>query len=283
MRSLQDISKERDAMRTIVSLTSAFEGIASLHILQIRDQVMRSQAFFGELWQIYRQIRVDELFHFGRAPTAAQPVNKELLILITSEGGLSGDIDQRLIQTALTKYRPAANDIIVVGHHGSVLLAQSGVAVAKSFKLPARDRDINVLPLVAEIQRYTGSTVYYQHYASLAVQQVMNIAINAAVEELAKNVKPSGDLITETNYIFEPSTYAVVSHLERTMMQVALSQVILDSKLAQYASRFRAMTVAHSKSGESLEDLQFLFAKSRRRLKDERLKEIVNGLKGSRL
>ncbi len=279
MRSLADIAKERDILRTVVGLTGAFEGIASMHIAQIRSQVIASQDFFGELWQIYRQIRVDELFHFGRAPSSQKVINKELLILITSEGGLSGDIDLRLLDQALDNYDPAGSDVMVVGHHGSVLLAQRRVAFVKSFKLPVHDADINVMSLVNELQGYATTTVYYQHYVSLAVQEIKSIALVSAVEELAKHVEAGGDLITEANYIFEPSTYAVVSHLERTMLQIALSQVILESKLAQYASRFKAMTVAHKKSDDSLEELNFDYAISRRRLKDERLKEIINGLK----
>ena len=52
------------------------------------------------------------------------------------------------------------------------------------------------------------------------------------------------DIISERNYIFEPSSFAVVAHLERTMLEISLSQTILESKLAQYASRFRAMSAA---------------------------------------
>ena len=56
------------------------------------------------------------------------------------------------------------------------------------------------------------------------------------------------EMINEWTYIFEPSTYAVVAHLERSMMQIAVSQLILESKLAQYAARFRAMSAIASES-----------------------------------
>lgn len=63
------------------------------------------------------------------------------------------------------------------------------------------------------------------------------------------------------------------------MMNIALSQLILESKLAQYASRFRAMSAAHVKSEESLQDLKTEYAHVRRNIKDERLKEVVNSLR----
>src|SRR5438477_5138844 len=143
MRQLNDINRERDMLSIMVELTSAFEGIASLHISQIKDQVQRSQKFFNELWRIYTQIRVDPLFHFGRGTQAPKLNAKELLVLLTTEGSFSGDVDQRLIAEVLAYYKPEANDIIVVGQHGANQLTQKGVRFVKSFKSPASDLNIN--------------------------------------------------------------------------------------------------------------------------------------------
>jgi len=279
MRQLAEISRERDAMSVILELTSAFEGIASLRISQIKDQVQSSEQFFGEMWRIYSQIRVDELFHFGRGQSAAAVINKELLILITAQGSFSGDIDQKLIEEALKIYRPERHDIIVVGHHGAVQLAQMGIKYLHSFKLPDQDRNINVMPVIAEVQKYVSTTVYYQAYISLTTQDVRHIKLASAVAERGKNIKPGDETISEQNYIFEPSTFEVVDHLERSMMQIMLSEVILESKLAQYASRFRAMSAAKTKADESFGDLNILYNRAKRHLKDERLKEVINGLR----
>jgi F-type H+-transporting ATPase subunit gamma len=281
MRQLSEISKDRDAMGTMVELTSAFEGIASMRISQIKNQVASSEQFFGELWKIYSQIRVDELFHFGRGQSVEKLIEKELIILITSEGSFSGDIDQKLLSEALKEYKPDKSDIIIIGHHGAVQLAQRGIEYVKSFKLPEQDRNINVLPIIGEVQKYASTIVYYQNYVSLTKQKVKRIKLSTAVAERGKNVEKDEELITEHSYIFEPSTYEVIDHLERSMMQITLSEVILESKLAQYASRFRAMTAAHDKADESFDDLNLLYSRAKRNLKDERLKELVNGLRKS--
>jgi F-type H+-transporting ATPase subunit gamma len=279
MRQLTEISKERESMEVVVELTSAFEGIASLRIAQIKDLVQSSEKFFGELWRIYKQIRVDELFHFGRGQSVAQVVEKELLILITAEGSFTGDVDQRIIKEALSNYNSAKNDVVVIGHHGTVQLAQAGIEFVRSFKLPDNDKNINVMPIVAIVQKYASASVYYPAYVSLTSQKVKKIQLDNAVAERGDSVKMGGDIISEDNYIFEPSTYEVVDHLERSMMQITLSEVILESKLAQYASRFKAMSAAHSKADESFSDLNTLLHKARRQLKDERLKEIINSLR----
>jgi ATP synthase F1 gamma subunit len=279
MRQLTEISRELGTMETIVELTSAFEGIASMRIAQIRDQVKSSEQFFGELWRIYKQIRVDELFHFGRSQVVTQVIKKELLILITAQGSFSGDIDRRLIDEALKYYKPQRHDIVVVGQHGALQLTELGIAYVRNFKLPQQDRNIDVTPIVEEVQKYASTTIYYQAYVSLTNQEVRHMQLSKAVAERGKGVTLGEEIISERNYIFEPSSYEVINHLERSMMQITLSEVILESKLAQYASRFRAMSAAHDKADDSFSNLHMLYSRAKRHLKDERLKEVVNGLR----
>jgi ATP synthase F1 gamma subunit len=282
VRQLTEISAARDSVATIVGLTGAFEGIASMGISQIKDQVQQSSQFFAELWRIYNQIRVDELFHFGRRQSAEKVIKKELMVLITAEGGFSGDIDERLVSQALEHYQPEKNDVIVIGHHGLVLLQQRGVRPKRSFQLPKHDRNITAAPLIEEVQRYESTTVYYQSYESLVAQEVKTIKLATAVAEKGKTVEAGEEVISESNYIFEPSTFAVIDHLEQSMMQITLSEVILESKLAQYASRFKAMSIAKERADETLHDLTWQYMRAKRHVKDERLKEILNGLRGSK-
>lgn len=279
MSRLQEVAAQRIAMDTIVNLTSVFEGIASMRIAQTKTQVLQSQQFFTELWHIYSQLRVDSLFRYGRSKSE-EVIDKQLFIVITSEGGFSGDIDQKLIKSMLEKFDPVKQDIIIIGHHGAVQLIQAGVTFKKYFTLPSKDRNINVQPLINEVRKYKSTTVFYQTYVSLMVQEVKDIDLSHAVQQEARNASDTKkEYISEATYIFEPSTFDVAAHLERSMMQIALSQVILDSKLAQYASRFRAMSMAKDRANELHTNLGILFNRTKRRIQDERLKEMINGLR----
>lgn len=279
MKHPNDIAREEMSMATLVELTSVFEGIASMRIAQIKNQVLQSTKFFEELWKIYSQLRVDSLFSFGRDRANVKIIDKELYIIITAEGGFSGDIDQKLLQLMLTTYDKDKNEILVIGHHGAMQLAQRSIAYKKYFKLPTKDTNINVMPIIREVQQYRSTKVFYQEYVSLMVQDVKRIELSSAVKERGDVSEKAEDLISEDTYIFEPSTYAVAAHLERSMMQIAVSQVILESKLAQYASRFRAMSASHQRADETKTDLHMEYNRARRGVKDERLKEIINGIK----
>jgi ATP synthase F1 gamma subunit len=273
-----EIQKMILGTQTLVNLTGVFEGIASMRIAQIKNQVLQSQSYFDRLWQMYSQITIAP-FGFGRQHTDQEVINKELYIVITAEGGFSGDIDQKLISWMLEHYDKEKNEIVVIGHHGAIQLSQRGVSFKKYFKLPTKDDNINVSPIIREVQNYSSTSVFYQTYVSLSVQDVKRISLSKAVEEQGKNVKKSDKVINELTYIFEPSVFAVVNHLERSMMKIALTQVILESKLAQYASRFRAMTASHDLANETLSDYKLAYHRSKRAVKDERLKEMINGLR----
>jgi F-type H+-transporting ATPase subunit gamma len=281
MKHPNEIAREEISMGTLVELTSVFEGIASMRIAQIKNQVLQSTIFFNELWSIYTQLRVDSLFSFGRGDENKVVVDKELFIIITAEGGFSGDIDQKLVQMMLKDYSKDKQDIIVIGHHGAVQLAQRGVEYKKYFKLPNKDQNINVMPIIREVQKYRATAMYYQEYVSLMEQEVKRIELSMAVQEKGKASETSEDIISEETYIFEPNAYTVAAHLERSMMQIAVSQLILNSKLAQYASRFRAMSASHQRASEQRSDLHLSYNRARRAVKDERLKEIINGMKKS--
>ena len=286
MKSPLDIDRELKGVTALTDITGVFEGIASMRITQIKNQVLESQQFFEKLWGVYSQIRVDKSFHFGRRQSKDELINKELLIAITGEGGFSGDIDKILIEKLIAEYDEVKHDVIVIGHHGAAQLTQNGIKYHKSFRFPSKDQNINVMPIVAEVQRYKSSSVFYQTYKSLMYQDVNRIGLDVVVQnegsKLEKSKKGLEEIITESTFIFEPSTYAVVDHLERSMLNIALSQTILDSKLAQYASRFKAMSAAHQKSTELTRDLTINLNRAIRTVKDERLKEITGGLKRKR-
>jgi F0F1-type ATP synthase gamma subunit len=250
MRRPAEIEKEEAAVATLVELTSVFEGIASMRISQVKNQVLQATEFFNQLWGIYSQIRVSSIFGFGRGNSGEQVIEK--------------------------------NVIIVIGHHGAIMLAQRGISYEKYFKLPTKDQNINVAPIIREVQRYRATSVFYQEYKSLTVQEVKRIDLSHAVQEKGAISDKPDEFISEQNYIFEPTTFDVVDHLERSMLNIAVSQLILNSKLAQYASRFRAMSASHQRSDESKADLHLQYNRAKRAIKDQRLKEIINGLKMSR-
>lgn len=275
MSRLGTITEELDQIKTIANLSGVFETIASMQIARVKQQVLQSKGFFDELWRIYTELRANPDDNFTVKPTE----KNDLFLVITAEGGFSGDIDQKLIEWMLTKYDKKTTEIIVIGHHGAMQLAQRGVGIRKYFKLPEKDENLDIGPMIDEIIKYPKTTAFYQTYVSLTVQDVKKIDLKTAVQNLSQTVSEEEEVISSVNYIFEPSEGEIIGYLESTMLGVAVAQIILESKLAQYASRFNAMSAAHDRAGETVNDLTLAFNRAKRGLADERLKEIINSMR----
>lgn len=280
MRRPLEIKAEEASVRSVVSLTSALETLSSMQIAKTKNKVLISNQFFEEVWNIYKQIRVDVMFNYGRRIDET-PINKELLILITAKGGLSGDIDNRLIRKFMEHYDETKNDVMVIGHHGTLKLKQAHVDFTYYFDLPEHDY-INVDPLMDITRKYAKSRIFYQNYISLSQQEIVEVDLSDVVSSkgrVADLATLPDDMVSEKTYIFEPSSYAVAAYLENSILRLTISQFIYDSRLAQVASRFKAMSAAKERSITNAAELHTEYNRAKRSQVDTRLKESMAGLK----
>lgn len=277
MKRVVAIQQELTQVSNIKKMTSVFEAIASIHIAEIKDQVVSSTAFFHQLWNIYSQIRVGkEDFTRHRKPSIT---DRTALVAVTSDGGLIGDIDDRIIESMLKHQDLSKADIYVVGAHGISLLSRKGIKPIQTFQLPEADENIRVDDIAAVMNRYQRATVYYQTYISLLHQEVARIDLFSAVAALGQQSTGKQEVISSEDYIFEPSLNEIVEYMESVMLEIALGQIILESKLAQYASRFNAMTAAKSKADDMEKEMLLSMHRSKRSQGDERIREVLGGMK----
>ena len=279
MRRPGVIEKEMGSIGTLKDLTSVFESLASTQVAKVKDKVQLSQAFFDLLWQRYTSLRVDPKKRItGREGVGDN--GRRVLVLISAEAGLSGDLDMRMIESMQSEYDPKDTDIVVLGSHGASQLSQRGIPYVKFFQLPETDQYINVNPVVDIIRPYEKITVYYEEYLSLGQQEVRSINLVTSIQTMSEDAPE--DVITADETIFEPSLDEIADEMEASMMSLALSQTILESGLAQAASRFNAMTVAEDRAGELLRDYTMEFHRAKRAESDRRLREVLVGIKKKR-
>ena len=276
------IADDLHQIGTIADLTSVFEGIASLEIGRLREQVLSSKKFFHELWNIYSQLRISEDSLLSDGHTHQNP--KKLLVAITAQGGLSGDIDSRLVESLMREYDVNTCDVVVVGSHGQMLLAQRKVKPVRYFDLP-KGRDGFGLtltePLVEMVGEYSQTIAFYPSYLSLSQQNPARIELIAAVRTFDEDDwDEEAEIISELEYDFEPNFGEMVDYLEHTMLGLVISEIILEAKLAQPASRFNAMASAKQRALEMKGELRLAFNRSKRAAAAERNREIIAVLKG---
>ncbi len=276
MRKPSAIEKEAVQIGTVKDLTAVFESLASTQVAKVKNKVALSNQFFELLWERYSSIRVDPSSRItNRDDEQKNP--RKVFVVISAEAGLSGDIDQRLIETMSQDYDASTTDVIVLGSHGASQMRQRGVPYTRFFQIPESDRYIDVSPVIDAVADYSDIIVYYEQYISLSEQIIKSINLISTMKDMSDDFEEGA--ITAADTIFEPSLDQIADEMESTMMTLVLSQSILESSLAQAASRFNAMAVAKKRAGELLDDSIMEFHRAKRGDSDRRMREVMVSLK----
>lgn len=279
MRRASAIEKDAAEITTVQDLTGVFESLASTQVAKVKNKVELSKQFFQLLWARYSSIRVDPKTRITQRELGDEQ-SKKVFVIISAEAGLSGDIDQRLIETMRQDYDEKTTDIIVLGSHGASQLTQRGIPFVRFFQVPESDHYIDVSPVIEAVLPYSRIVVYYEEYVSLGVQNIKSIDLISSVAAMSEGADE--DIMTADDTIFEPSLDEIADQMEMTMMTLALSQTIMESSLAQAASRFNAMAVAKKRAGELLGDYMLEFHRAKRSESDRRLREVMISIKKKR-
>ncbi|HET8883892.1 MAG TPA: F0F1 ATP synthase subunit gamma [Candidatus Saccharimonadales bacterium] len=278
MSHASDIEKEAKEITTVRDLTGVFESLASTQVAKVKTKVELSKGFFQLLWRRYSSIRIDPKTRITNRSLADG--QSQVFVIISAEAGLSGDIDQRLIGVMQRDYDPKTTDIIVLGSHGASQLTQRGIPYVHFFQVPESDEYIDVSPVIDAVLPYSKIVVYYEEYVSLGVQEIKSIDLISSMRTMSEAADE--DAMTAEDTIFEPSLDEIADEMEMTMMRLALSQTILESSLAQAASRFNAMAVAKKRAGELIDDFTLDFHRAKRADSDRQLREVLISLKKKR-
>lgn len=278
MRRASAIEEEAAQIETVKDLTGVFESIASTQVAKVKNKVELSKEFFRLLWKRYSALRIDPNARItGRDRSVGAAEKPNVFVIISAEAGLSGDIDQRLVNTMLKDYDSQTTDIVVLGSHGASQLKQRDIPYVRFFQVPESDSYIDVSPVIDAVYPYSRIVVYYEEYASLGVQNIKTIDLISSIQEMSEDAEE--DVITDQDTIFEPSIDYIADQMEMNMMTLALSQTILESSLAQSASRFNAMALAKDTAGNLLKDYKLEYHRAKRSESDRRMREILVSLK----
>lgn len=280
MRRPGTIEKEAAEIGTVRDLTGVFESLASTQVAKIKGKVELSKQFFALIWQRYSSIRINPATRITQRDLGRENAKEQVFIVISAEAGLSGDIDQRLIEVMSQKYDAKTTDIVVLGSHGATQLTQRGIPYIRFFQVPESDRYIDVSPVIETVLGYSHIIVFYEEYVSLGVQNIQSIDLVSSMKEMSEDVNE--DTMTAEDTIFEPGLDEIADQMEMSMMTLALSQTILESSLAQAASRFNAMSVAKKRAGDILGEYTLEFHRAKRAESDRRLREVLIGIKKKR-
>ena len=275
--SSRDLKAELGSIQVIENLTDVFENTASIKIRAVRQQVLSSKLFFNDLWNIYQQIRISQDIP---KDALTGSLDKHLLLFIASPVGLAGPSDAQIFQQLGADYKPGETDILVIGSHGNFLLGEYKLKPVAAFEMPDTTKDFTVDPILSIVRQYKKTTAYYNSYVSLTTQRPAKLQLLLEAQKLSDEERAlmeggETEVISTENYIFEPSITHIVEYLGQIMLNTTLTQLLLESQLAQQASRFTNMTLAHDRAKKLYLKTFLDLQKVKRSERDEMTRQIV--------
>lgn len=281
MQNKQRITGEVELMSTLRLITQAYEEISVMRMQRIRDLVLNTRLFLGDLFKVYVDVKVnykDSLMHKlikeDDAMKAMREKNgKTAVVFISTNTKLNGEIIQKVFREFYEYVHNHDVEIFIVGRMGKQLYDQ--MQNKKAYKyFDLEENYINSTSLhnlVVELLAFKQVDAFYGKFESL-LNQIPTDANLTGDQKEEKQVQ-TGETIL---YMFEPSVVKILEFFETQIFSSLVKQSVNESELARYASRIRAMEEAGQNIDKSMKSLSSQMLKIKRLVSNKKQLEIMS-------
>jgi F-type H+-transporting ATPase subunit gamma len=295
MPSLKEVRIRIESIKSTQQITSAMKLVAASKLRRTQNAVQALAPYAAKLREILGNLSssledTDEAIY-----SSARPVEKVLLVVITSNRGLCGPFNGNVIK-ATRQYinehyadieRKGNLDIYTLGKKGSDFFKKNKYKVVNSNSAIFDALTFANTTVIAEelMAAYAGKTydridIIYNHFKN-AGQQVITteqyLPISPVPVEKSKDGKVEAKSKQLPDYIFEPEKNVLVRELIPRILKMQLYKTVLDSFAAEHGARMTAMSQATENAKELLKQLQLSYNKARQASITKELLEIVSG------
>lgn len=285
MQNKQRINAEIELMSTLRLVTQAYEEIAVMRMQRIRDVVLHTRLFIGELGQVFVDVKsnytnsaVEKMFfNKGKQKTMPSSVveknGKSVALLVTTNAKLNGEIIPKVFHEFYKYVNEHECDLVIVGRMGKQLYEQMPNKKPYGFFELGENQITNtsLRELVIGLLPYKDINVFYGKFESLLFQ---NPTITNLSGDDKKEKKETGE--KTVLYVFEPSIETILQFFETQIFSSLVKQTLNESELARYASRIRAMEEAMQNIDKSSKGLSYQRNKIKKLLGNKKQLEIMS-------
>lgn len=271
------------SVKNTKQITKAMELVAASKMRRAQENALRSREYRNLARAILT--RISELTDVTKHPLyVTRTIKTRLYITVTSDRGLAGAYNSNLFRHLTSELQAdqaqkIQSRVIVIGKQGAKFLARfkdvEVTAVYENFPDHPSANDIRPIldTIVGQYQNKLVDAVdiLYTDYKSSIMQIVTGDRLLPAVFEAVRVPK---DLEAAE---FEPSPQAVLDSVTERIIEVQLSQALLESKASEQSMRMMAMKSASDNAGEIIDDLTLAFNTARQAAITQELAEITGG------
>ncbi|PIZ63165.1 hypothetical protein COY16_02635 [Candidatus Roizmanbacteria bacterium CG_4_10_14_0_2_um_filter_39_13] len=278
----KDIVEDQKFMVVLQTIATAYQDISVMKMKETRSFIDHARLFVSMLRDIFESLKYSHplLSRLEGKTSAKKPLAK---VLITANTKFHGDILRRIFETFL-KDNKEEGDVFLIGKIGKDLLREYGQKdEVKLFDVSDINMKMSDLkPLIYYLLQYKKIYVYYAKFKSIVTQnpEVSELTnINKLLEEELEAEKEGQNLKeAPPTYLFEPSGEKIVSFLNNNVIVSLMRQAVLETQLARFASRLKAMDALLVKIDENMKSLHKQERKIKHDITNKKQLERISGM-----
>ncbi|MDO9375952.1 MAG: ATP synthase F1 subunit gamma [Ferruginibacter sp.] len=284
--ALKEVRNRIKSVQSTQQITKAMKMVSAAKLRRAQDAITQMRPYAQKLQEVLSNIVSSNDGDVNLALAAERPIEKVLVMIVTSDRGLCGGYNSNLIkltrQVILEKYssQQAKGNVQVlpIGKKGYEHFLKSGFSVVDQywdiFTGLSFDR-------VQAASKYAMDA--FSNKEIDAVELVYSEFKNAATQRfVAEQFLPVHKIAPQqgtkkADFIFEPSKEILISELMPKILNTQLFKAVLDANASEHGARMTAMDKASDNANELLKSLKISYNRARQAAITTELTEIVSG------
>jgi len=281
MANLKEIRNRITSVSSTMQITSAMKMVSAAKLKKAQDAITAMRPYSEKLTELLQNLSATLEGDNGGVFAEQRPVNKVLIVAVTSNRGLCGAFNANVIKqirNLQSAYAGKQVDVLAIGKKGNDALKKTCNIVGNEsnlFDTLTFENVANVAQMLMDrfaAGDYDKIEVVYNHFKNAATQLVLTeqfLPLEPAATDAAAT--------TATDYIFEPSKEEIVMSLVPLSLKTQLYKAVRDSFASEHGARMTAMHKATDNATELRNQLKLTYNKARQAAITGEILEIVGG------
>jgi len=283
---LKEVRNRIKSVTSTQQITKAMKMVSAAKLRRAQDAIIQMRPYARKMQELLSNIVSNTEGGLGMSLAVERPVEKALLIVITSDRGLCGAFNANLVKLAKAtiaeryadQHKKGNVTIWGIGKKGYEYFAKN------RYKVDAAHKDIFLHLSFENVQKAAQAAMLaFEEKQFDVVEIIYSQFKNAATQRfeverflpVPKVVKKAG--ATKADFIFEPDKDELIAELMPKILNTQLYKAVLDSNASEHGARMTAMDKASENANEMLRVLKISYNRARQAAITTELTEIVSG------
>ena len=282
MASIREIKHRIGSVTSTRKITNAMKMVAAAKLHKAQSQEMKLYPYAQKLAEMVENMLPTLDAGLLKTYAAKRQGGKLLLVVIAADRGLCGSFNANVFRKALACIPIPLSldyiDVLPIGKKAHAYFQQQNFKTLTHYVNLWQGIDYEQVSQVATFIRQAFETGVYGK-----VQLIYNTFKNAATQIttvapfLPMHLPEKKSDAENTDYIYEPSTKAIIQTLIPQAINMQLYKALLDSNAAEQGARMTAMSQSTDNADELLKTLCLTYNRTRQAAITREITEIVAG------